>query len=149
MEVEVDFIDAVFVTVAVSVYVTDVCIENAGRTYFDGSREVDFMTGNADPAGAVRLHEYCRNWVETDPCIAVGDERFRGYRESRRPGLHQNLWTKYADSWHNRIQNHNTLDAVTAVAEEGAHGDSECVRAGWLQQMAINSCGWAELVVLV
>ena len=67
MEVEVDFIDTVFVTVAVNVYVTDVCIENAGKTYFDGSREVDGMIANADPTGEIKLHEYCRNWVEADP----------------------------------------------------------------------------------
>ena len=67
MEAEVDFIDTVLVTVAVSVYVTDVCMENAGSTNCDGSREVDDITGDVDPAGVVMLHEYCRNWVEEDP----------------------------------------------------------------------------------
>ena len=65
--VDADFFVAVFVTVAVSVYMMEVCNENGGSKYFDGSREEE-VGDSSDPLEAViMLHEYCKNCVDVDP----------------------------------------------------------------------------------
>ena len=71
MLVDADFLEAVFVTVAVSVYMMDVVNENGGSRNFDGSREDDITDALDcwDPLeeGAVMLQEYCKYWVEVEP----------------------------------------------------------------------------------
>ena len=65
MLVVADFFEAVFVTVTVSVYMTEVFSENGGSKYFDGSREEDDSNESID--GADMLQEYCKNCVDVAP----------------------------------------------------------------------------------
>ena len=43
MLADADFLETVFVTVAVNVYMIEVFNENGGKRYLDGSREVEEM----------------------------------------------------------------------------------------------------------
>ena len=67
MLVEADFLVAVFVTVAVSVYMIEVFSEYGGSKNFDGSREVEEADGDGSVEGAIKIHEYSKNCVEVDP----------------------------------------------------------------------------------
>jgi len=67
MIAEADFFDAVFVTVAVSVYMIDVLRENGDKRNLDGSREEDKTDGSASVEATAMLHEYSKNWVDEDP----------------------------------------------------------------------------------
>ena len=67
MLVEADFLVAVFVTVAVSVYMMDVFKENGNNKNLDGSREEDESDGSASEEATVMPHEYSKNCVDVDP----------------------------------------------------------------------------------
>ena len=67
MLVDADFFEAVFVTVAVSVYMMEVCNENGGSKYFDGSREDEVIDSCESLEAVVMLHENCKNCVDVDP----------------------------------------------------------------------------------
>ena len=67
MLVDADFFEKVFVTVAVNVYIMEVCNENGGSKYFDGSREEEVIDSCEPLEAVVRLHEYCKNCVDVDP----------------------------------------------------------------------------------
>ena len=67
MLVEADFFEAVFVTVAVSVYIIEVFSEYGGSRNFDGSREVEETDGDESVEDSVKLQVYSKNCVDVDP----------------------------------------------------------------------------------